>query len=59
MFIKCAMKMPKNKISSSFLASPKKTYHCFATLSENVTITSDAFIDLSFYFDMSNLSFAA
>ena len=32
---------------------------CFATLSENVTTTSDAFIDMSSYFDMSNLSFAA
>ena len=32
---------------------------CFATLSENVTITSDAFIDMGSYFDMSNLSFAA
>ena len=31
----------------------------FATLGENVTITSDDFIDMSSYFDMSNLSFAA
>ena len=31
----------------------------FATLSENVTITSDVFIDMSSYFDMSKLSFAA
>ena len=35
--------------------------HYFATLSENVTIISDAFIDMSSYFDfgMSNLRFAA
>ena len=35
---------------------PARIGRCFATLSEKVAITSDAFIDMSSYFDMSNFS---
>ena len=49
----------QNKLKFSILPAAIRREHCFATLSENMTITSDAFIGMSSYFDMSNLSFAA
>ena len=62
LFLKCSSDsfLLKGKcISPCIRFLPAAIRRYFARLSENVTRTSDAFNDMSSYFDMSSLSLAA